>query len=84
MRGTKLSFSFAPLTILQLIRGIAGDLVESVELIDEFTNPKTGRRSECYRINYRSMDRTLTNAEIDALQVQVRSALAQQLKVGLR
>lgn len=25
--------------------------------IDEFTHPKTGRVSRCYRFNYRSMDR---------------------------
>jgi len=30
--------------------GIGGDLVETVELIDEFTNKKTGKTSNCYRI----------------------------------
>ncbi|CAO3702227.1 unnamed protein product [Rhizopus stolonifer] len=41
----------------ELVRGIAGDIVENVSLIDDFTHPKTNRRSMCYRINYRSMDR---------------------------
>ncbi|KAI9281055.1 phenylalanyl-tRNA synthetase [Sporodiniella umbellata] len=41
----------------ELVRGIAGDIVENVALIDEFTHPKTNQRSVCYRINYRSMDR---------------------------
>lgn len=27
--------------------------------IDEFVHPKTGRRSVCYRLNYRSMDRSV-------------------------
>ena len=43
----------------------------SVELIDDFTHPKTGKRSQCYRMNYRHMDRSLVNAEIDALQQEV-------------
>src|SRR5688500_5535511 len=46
-----------------LVREIAGDLVEDVQLVDEFVNPKTGLRSKCFRINYRSMDRNLTNEE---------------------
>jgi hypothetical protein len=32
---------------------VAGDLVETVSLIDKFDNPKKGRTSHCYRINYR-------------------------------
>jgi phenylalanyl-tRNA synthetase alpha chain len=43
--------------VAEIVRDEAHDLAESVELIDEFTHPKTGRRSQCYRINYRSMDR---------------------------
>lgn len=55
-----------------LVRSTAGDLVEKIEMIDEFTHPKTGRSSRCYRISYRSMDRSLTNEEIDALQFKLR------------
>jgi len=56
----------------ELARGVAGDLVEKIECIDEFTNPKTNRSSKCYRVSYRSMDRSLTNEEIDALQNNLR------------
>ena len=49
----------------QLVRQVSGDLAETVELIDEFTHPKTQRKSLCFRINYRHMDRSLTNEEID-------------------
>ena len=55
-----------------LVRSVAGDLVERIELIDSFTHPKTGRSSRCYRISYRSMDRSLTNEEIDELQFKLR------------
>ena len=53
------------------VRGIGGDLVETVECIDSFTNPKTSRTSNCFRITYRSMERSLTDEEINSLQVCV-------------
>jgi phenylalanyl-tRNA synthetase alpha chain len=67
-----------------LVREVAGDLAESVTLQDAFTHPKSGRTSHCYRINYRSMDRSLTNEEVDALQAEVRRRATQQLKGELR
>ncbi|KAK6359401.1 hypothetical protein TWF696_000561 [Orbilia brochopaga] len=69
---------------MELVRGVGGDLVEDVKLIDEFTHPKTGRKSMCYRINYCSLDRTLTNEEVDSLQEKVRAALPEKLHVELR
>mmetsp|Transcript_20255 Transcript_20255/g.46726 ORF Transcript_20255/g.46726 Transcript_20255/m.46726 type:complete len:425 (+) Transcript_20255:122-1396(+) len=68
----------------ELVRNVAGDLVERVELIDQFENPKKGKTSHCYRINYRSMDRSLTNEEVDALQEKVREKAAGELTVELR
>lgn len=43
--------------LMEIVRDVASDLVEDVGLIDDFVHPKTSRRSKCYRINYRSMDR---------------------------
>jgi phenylalanyl-tRNA synthetase beta subunit len=68
----------------QLIRSVAGDLVERVDLFDEFTNTKTGKQSHAYRITYRHMDRSLTNAEVDDLQLVVRNQLVEKLGVALR
>ena len=68
----------------ELVREVAGDLVETLELIDSFVHPKTGRTSLCYRISYRSMDRSLTNEEIDALQEQVRQLAEERMGVELR
>eukprot|EP00457_Paulinella_chromatophora_P009596 gb/GEZN01009666.1/.p1 GENE.gb/GEZN01009666.1/~~gb/GEZN01009666.1/.p1 ORF type:complete len:279 (+),score=25.41 gb/GEZN01009666.1/:96-932(+) len=62
----------------QQIRDIAGDWVEKVELIDTFTHPKTNRTSKCFRITYRSMERTLLNSEVDEVNFRVRDALVQQ------
>jgi len=50
--------------VYDIIRTTAGDLVERVQLFDEFTHPKTGKASQAYRVTYRHMDRSLTNAEV--------------------
>ncbi len=68
----------------EVIRDVAGDLVEEVQLFDEFTNKKTGRTSHAYRINYRHMDRSLTNAEVDEIQFKLRHELVTRLGVELR
>jgi len=70
--------------LFEVVRDVAGDLVERVELIDVFTHPKTNRLSNCFRISYRSMDRSLTNDEIDTLQAKVRDDVVAQLGVELR
>merc|ERR1719230_1220892 len=79
-----LNDDFSENNLCEKVRNIAGDIVESVTLIDDFTNKKTGRRSNCYRITYRSMERSLTNEEIDDLQEQVRTAIQDQLGAELR
>eukprot|EP00959_Pyramimonas_sp_CCMP1952_P219714 4593882-Pyramimonas_sp.AAC.1 len=34
--------------LCEVVRNIGGDLVEAVSLIDDFTNKKTGKRSNCF------------------------------------
>jgi phenylalanyl-tRNA synthetase alpha chain len=70
--------------LMEVVRGIAGDTVEDVRLTDEFTHPRTGRRSLCYRINYRSLERTLTNAETNDLHARVTEELIRRLGVEIR
>lgn len=65
-----------------LVREVAGDLVEDVTCIDEFA--AKGRSSRCYRCVYRSMDRNLTNEEVDELQWEVRDKAVSVLGVELR
>lgn len=69
---------------MEIVRNHAGDLVESVKLVDEFQHPKTKRRSLCYRINFQSMDRNLTNDEINKIQKKVCDELVTLFDVELR
>ncbi|KAI1781008.1 phenylalanyl-tRNA synthetase mitochondrial precursor [Hypoxylon cercidicola] len=70
--------------VMEIVRSVAGDVVEDVKLVDEFTHPKTGRRSMCYRINYRSLERTLTNSETNDLHDEVNKVLVEKLGVEIR
>lgn len=70
--------------VMETVRNVAGDLVESVKLVDKFIHPKSGKKSLCYRINYQSMDRNITNSEINNLQEQVRQHLVEKYHVELR
>jgi phenylalanyl-tRNA synthetase alpha chain len=67
----------------QLIRDVAGNLVEEVKLFDDFKHPKHGKTNHTYRITYRSMDRVLTNEEINVLQNRVREQVV-SLDIELR
>ena len=67
-----------------IVREVAGDLVEQIDRIDTFQHPKTKRWSLCYRITYRDLNRSLTNEEVDALQIKVREQVVQQLGVQIR
>jgi phenylalanyl-tRNA synthetase alpha chain len=70
--------------VMEIVRDVGGDAVEDVVKVDEFTHPKTGRKSLCYRINYRSLERTLTNEEANEFHERVRSSLVKKLGVELR
>ncbi|RYP76083.1 hypothetical protein DL771_001907 [Monosporascus sp. 5C6A] len=70
--------------VMEIVRSVAGDAVEDVRLVDAFTHPKTGRRSMCYRVMYRSLERTLTHAESNELHDRVCRSLVKKLGVEIR
>jgi len=68
---------FVPNDYFDLVREIAGDLVEEVKLIDTYENAEKlgeGKVSYAYRITYRSIERTLTNEEVNALHKKLEQA----------
>lgn len=68
---------FAPNNYFDLVRDIVGDLAEEVEFIDKYENAAKfgeGNISYAYRITYRSLDRTLTDAEVNTLHQKLEQA----------
>ena len=62
---------FVPNNYFDLIREIGSDLVEQVELLDKYEDPKkfgAHKVSYTYRVVYRSPQRTLTTSEVEPLQ----------------
>ncbi len=64
-------------TLADTIRRAGGELVEGVLLFDVYQGEhvREGYRSLAYRITYRAADRTLTDADVEAVHDKVRQAL---------
>ncbi|KAI8934691.1 hypothetical protein NX059_008382 [Plenodomus lindquistii] len=76
--------SFHENDIMEIAREVCGDLVEDVQLISEYVHPQTGRKSLCYRINYRSLERTLLTKEATELHGKITALLVERLGVEIR
>jgi phenylalanyl-tRNA synthetase alpha chain len=79
--------TFTPNDYFDLVRDIAGDLVEQVELIDQYENDtKFGadKKSYAYRVTYRSNDRTLTNEEVDVMHHALEKKTAEEFGATVR
>jgi phenylalanyl-tRNA synthetase alpha chain len=79
--------TFAPNNYFDLVRDIAGDLVEQVELIDEYENAEkfgADKKSYAYRVTYRANDRTLTNEEVDVLHKKLEEATVKEFQATVR
>jgi phenylalanyl-tRNA synthetase alpha chain len=64
------SANFTPNNYFDLVRDVIGDLAEEMALVDEYENEAKfgkGKKSYAYRITYRSLDHTLTDAEVNSL-----------------
>jgi len=82
-------FASIEVTVAEFERAIAqaaGDLLESVELFDEYRgeNVPAGQRSLAFRLVYRSSDRTLTDEEVELVHQKVRESLVEKFRVNLR
>jgi len=79
--------NFIPNNYFDLIRDIGSDLVEEVKLLDKYENEEKfgkGKISYTYRITYRSIERTLTDEEVNTIQKKIYDETARQYNAGLR
>jgi len=76
----------ASAAVVQVIQQAAGDLLEAVRITAEFRGAalREDRRSVTYRLTYRAPDRTLRDADVDASEAKVLSALERELKLSRR
>lgn len=78
---------FVPNDYFDFVRELAPGLVEQVELLDKYENAeKFGleKLSYAYRVTYRSLERTLTNDEIDLLHKKLESETAKNFGAQIR
>lgn len=71
------SNKFIPNDFFDLVREIVPDTLEEVTLIDKYENAAKlgeGNVSYAYRITYRSLEKTLTNDEVNALHKKIEEA----------
>uniref|UniRef100_A0A914HCZ1 Phenylalanyl-tRNA synthetase n=1 Tax=Globodera rostochiensis TaxID=31243 RepID=A0A914HCZ1_GLORO len=70
--------------VYDVIRSLGGDLVEQVNLFDQFENKKTGRKSQTYRIVYRSMERPLSKDEVNVIHKAIEKELSEKFGIEIR
>jgi phenylalanyl-tRNA synthetase alpha chain len=81
------SKNFVPNDYFDLIRDIGGNLIEEVTLIDEYENNRkfgSERKSYTYRVTYRSIERTLTNSEVNKIHSIIEAKTASEFGAEIR
>ena len=75
------------LNYFDLVRDVIGDMAEEMTLLDKYENADklgAGKVSYAYRITYRSIDKTLTNDEVNALHKALEKATAETFNATIR
>ena len=70
----------------ELVRDEGGNLVEQVELVDQYEDEKKwpGKKSYTFRIVYRSLEKTLTNEEVNKIHEKIMEKTKQELDAEVR
>ena len=69
-----------------IIRQRGGELLRNVAIFDVYTGEQVaaGSKSLAYKMTFQSADRTLTEAEVNGLMEDIRSALCAELQAAVR
>lgn len=79
--------TFIPNDYFDFVRESAPGIIEQVELLDKYENKEKfgeGKISYAYRITYRSLDKTLTSAEVDALHKKIEKVTKEVFEANIR
>lgn len=71
----------------EIVRDFANDLIKEVKLLDSYEDEKKfgkNKKSYTFRIVYQSLERTLSNEEINKIQEKIRKKTEKDLKAVLR
>jgi phenylalanyl-tRNA synthetase alpha chain len=78
---------FIPNNYFDLVRDVIGDMAEEMTLLDKYENDEklgAGKVSYAYRITYRSIDKTLTNDEVNTLHKELETATIKNFSATIR
>jgi phenylalanyl-tRNA synthetase alpha chain len=81
------SKEFIPNNYFDLIRDLGGSLVQEVKLLDHFDNTEkfgADKVSYTFRSVYQSLERTLTNAEVDTLHKKLEGETVTRFSAVIR
>ncbi|XP_077494484.1 phenylalanyl-tRNA synthetase, mitochondrial isoform X2 [Amblyomma americanum] len=70
--------------LLRLIHNAAGELLQSIRLVDDYRDPNTGRKSRCYRLLYQSLWKALSREAARDFHLALGAALGDLLPVRVR
>lgn len=78
---------FVPNNYFDLVRDVVGDMAEEMALLDTYENEEklgADKVSYAYRITYRSIDKTLTNEEVNVLHAELEAATIKSFGATIR
>jgi len=67
-----------------ILNDCSENLISKTEVLDEFTNPKTGQKSISYRIYFESLEKTLTSEEVNYQITKIKDNLIEKYSVIIR
>jgi phenylalanyl-tRNA synthetase alpha chain len=75
---------FQPNDFFDLVRNEGGEIVENVDLVDEYKCEKTDRHSKTYRLTFRHFEKVLTQEEVTSIRANIEDTAESKLNAVVR